>query len=98
MDSCCCLRELVWLVVDFFDLFFAWLFVDFLDFFVTLVGEVPVSGAIVGAPPVVVCAFDWIGSVVPANNASKANPEISAFMRELLDHNNDSSFFSHSWG
>jgi hypothetical protein len=49
------------------------------DFFVVPDGAVPVSGAIVGELPV--WAYDSIGNVVAARNASKANPEITAFMR-----------------
>ena len=56
MEWCCCLAELVWVVPGFFDFFFAWLFDDFFDFLVVLVGAVPVSGAMVVAPPVLVWA------------------------------------------
>ena len=68
----------------FFDFFFAWLFDDFLDFLVVLVAAVPVSGAIVVAPPGLVWANDSRGSVVAARKVSKANPEINALMIELL--------------
>jgi hypothetical protein len=86
------LAELVWVVAGFFDFFFAWVLdEDFVDFLVVLVGAVPVSGATtVGAPPVVVCAYDSSGSVLVARKVSKANPEINAFMKGLLDKNNDS--------
>jgi hypothetical protein len=49
------------------------------DFFVVPDGAVPVSGAIVGELPV--WAYDSIGNVLAARNVSKANPEITAFMR-----------------
>jgi hypothetical protein len=52
----------------------------FVNFFVVPDGAVPVSGAIVGEPPVV-WAYDSIGNVLAARNVSKANPEITAFMR-----------------
>jgi hypothetical protein len=81
-----CFVELVWLEEGFFDFFFAWLLVDFFDFFVVPVGAAPVSGAIVGAPPgEAVWAYESIGSTAAATNVSKANPEISAFIRELLN-------------
>jgi hypothetical protein len=92
-----CFIELVWLVGDFLDFFLAWWDFDDLFFFVLVVGAdgVAVSGAIVCPPLVVVWASDWIGNVVPATKVSKANAETSAFIRELLDRNNGSSFFSH---
>jgi len=56
MEWCCCFAELVWVVPGFFDFFFTGLFDDFFDFLVVLVGAVPVSGAMVAAPPVLVWA------------------------------------------
>jgi len=49
------------------------------DFFVVLDGAVLLSGAIVGELPV--WAYDSTGNVLAARNVSKANPEITAFMR-----------------
>ena len=59
-----------------------------MDFLVVLAGgvvEVAVSGATVGAPPGLVWAKDSSGNVAAATKASKAHPEIKAFMRALLD-------------
>jgi hypothetical protein len=67
---------------------------------VVVVGAVEVdvvSGATVGTVPAA-WAKDSESNAVPATNASNANAEISAFMRELLGQNNDALFFSHSWG
>jgi hypothetical protein len=93
------LAELVCAVEDFFDFFLAWW--DFEDFFflVEVVGAVVVelSGAIV-CPVPVVWAYVSTGNAAPATNVSNANAEISAFMRELLDQNNDAPFFLHSKG
>jgi hypothetical protein len=70
-------------VEGFFDFFLAWLLVDFFDFFVVVVGAAPVSGAIVGVPPgEAVWACEAIGSTAAATNVSKANPGISAFIRD----------------
>jgi hypothetical protein len=53
------------------------------DFFVLLAGAVPVSGAMVGAPPVVaVWASASPGSAAAARNMSKANPQTTAFIRD----------------
>jgi hypothetical protein len=53
---------------------------DFFDFLAGVVTAVPVSGAIVAPPPVLVWAYDSSGNVVAARKVNKANPEINAFM------------------
>ena len=58
---------------------------DFLGVLAAGVAAEAVSGATVVAPPGLVWENDSSGNVAAATKASKAHPEIKAFMRALLD-------------